>query len=177
VRKRYATLVALLLALAVSLLPWQAAAADMGPKPTMNFTFTQGGPGPQLSILSGTLYECQQADCSDAQPLKKNMGPQRFTCDDSGCNSMSYGYAPYHRIEIAFSDGKTRQSNIFRTAGFSSVYKVTVRQDDLLVETDVLASAPASMWIGIVLGVCCCLAFLLVVAVIVIVVVRRNSKK
>jgi hypothetical protein len=45
-----------------------------------------------------------------------------------------YGFASYHTLEIEFTDGKTRASNIFETAGFDSKYKVTVGPDDLLVE-------------------------------------------
>ena len=175
-RKRTALITLFLLVPALSLLPLQAAMADTGPKPTMNFTFTQGGPGPQLSILGGTLYECQQADCSDAEPLKKNMGPQHFSCGESACDSTAYGYSPYHRIEIAFSDGKTRQSNIFQTAGFNSTYKVTVRADDLLVEANILASTPGNIWIGMVLSLCCCLVFVLAVVVVVVLLVRRSKK-
>ena len=175
-RKDYAIIVLVLLVLGLSTIPGQPAAADTGPKPTMNFTFTQGGAGPQLTILGGTLYECQQADCSDAEPLKKNMGPQHFSCVESTCDSTSYGYSPYHRIEIAFSDGKTRKSNIFQTAGFNSTYTVTVRADDLLVEANILASTPGNIWIGIALSFCCCLVFALVVVVVVVLLVRRSKK-
>ncbi|MGC1374862.1 MAG: hypothetical protein WA821_01480, partial [Anaerolineales bacterium] len=126
--------------LVLSLLAVQPVAADTGPKPTMDFTFTQVGAGPQLTITGGTQFECEQADCSDAQPFKK-LGPQHFWCDAAACHSIGYVYSPYHRLEIDFSDGKTRLSNIFQTAGFNAEYNVTIRPDDLLVEA---ASAPAS---------------------------------
>jgi hypothetical protein len=61
-------------------------------------------------------------------------GPQRFTCEVNSCRATAYGFAAYHRIELEFSDGKTRQSNIFETAGFDSKYMVTIRPDDLVVE-------------------------------------------
>jgi hypothetical protein len=177
-RKRVATIAILLLGLGLSLLPLQPALADTGPKPTMDFTFIQAIPGPQLTITDGTLYECQQSDCSDAQPLKKNMGPQRFRCEASSCNSLAYGYAPYHRIEIAFSDGKTRRSNIFQTAGFDSSYKVTIRPDDLLVEaTNIPIPFSGLTLAGAGLLIFCCLGFLLIVAVIIILLLRRRSNK
>jgi hypothetical protein len=117
------------------LLPAQVALADTGPKPTMAFVFQQELPAPagQVTITSGTLYECEQSDCRDAAPLEA-MGPQRFTCESTTCYAMAYGFSPYHRLEIHFSDGQTRQSNVFETAGFDSRYTVTVRPDDLLVE-------------------------------------------
>ena len=115
------------------LLPARVALADTGPKPTMDFAFQQELPAEQVTITSGTLYECEQSDCRDAAPLEE-MGPQRFTCESTTCYAMAYGFSPYHRLEIQFSDGQTRQSNVFETAGFDSRYTVTVRPDDLLVE-------------------------------------------
>lgn len=116
-------------------LPAQAALADTGPKPTMDFQFQQEMTDePPVTILSGVLYECEQADCSDAAPLEEG-GPQRFTCEINSCYAMAYGFADYHQIELEFSDGKTRSSNIFETAGFDSKYLVTIRPDDLVVES------------------------------------------
>jgi hypothetical protein len=115
------------------LLPAPIVLADTGPKPTMEFAFQQELPGEPVTITSGILYECQQPDCGDAAPLEEG-GPQRFTCEADSCYALAYGFASYHRLEIQFSDGQTRQSNIFETAGFDSTYMVTIRPDDLLVE-------------------------------------------
>lgn len=169
-----------LLWFALALTPFRSVAADTGPKPTMDFTFVQGIPGQQLSILSGTLFECEQSDCSDAKPLV-TAGPQHFSCDAAACSALAYGFSPYHRLEIQFSDGKTRQSNIFQTAGFNSIYKVTIRPDDLLVESQFNPGnlLPTNyLPANVVLLLCACLLCLVVVVVIVIVVVvsRRRSK-
>jgi hypothetical protein len=115
------------------LLPAHIALADTGPKPTMEFEFRQELTGEQVTITAGILYECDQPDCSDAAPLEE-AGPQRFFCEADRCHATAYGFAPYHKIEIEFSDGVTRQSTIFETAGFDSRYTVTVRPEDLLVE-------------------------------------------
>jgi len=115
------------------LLPVRLVFADTGPKPTMEFTFNQELTGQILTIISGILYECDQPDCSDGAPLKE-VGPQGLYCEPQSCSAIGYGFAPYHRLEIEFSDGVTRQSNIFETAGFDSKYTVTVRPNDLLVE-------------------------------------------
>ena len=118
----------------LAILPAHAVLADTGPKPTMDFQFQQEMTGePPVTITSGILFECDQPDCSDAMPLEE-AGPQRFTCEVNSCRATAYGFAPYHRIELEFSDGKTRQSNIFETAGFDSKYMVTIRPDDLVVE-------------------------------------------
>ena len=118
----------------LALLPDQIAFADTGPKPTMDFQFRQEMTGePPLTITSGILFECGQPDCSDAMLLEEG-GPQGFFCELNSCHATAYGFARYHQIELEFSDGKTRQSNIFETAGFDSKYMVTIRPDDLLVE-------------------------------------------
>ena len=153
-------------------IPTQIARADTGPKPTMEFTFT----GEPVTIVSGTLYECDQSDCSDAAPLGE-FGPQRFTCQTDSCSALAYGFSAYHKLEIQFSDGKTRESNIFQTAGFDSVYTVTVRPDDLLVEAQFspLGALPPNITFFVLL--CCCLGFIgvLLTGLIVFLVRRRRT--
>lgn len=138
----------------LAFLPARIARADTGPKPTMDFQFRQEMTGePPRTITSGILFECDQPDCSDAAPLQEG-GPQRFTCEINSCGATAYGFARYHRIDIEFSDGKTRRSNIFETAGFDSKYMVTIRPDDLLVEGRFsLGFLPRT---AIVLLACCC---------------------
>jgi hypothetical protein len=171
----------LLLSLQI-VLPTQVVLADTGPKPTMEFEFKQELPGEPVTIISGILYECEQPDCSDATPLKE-LGPQRFTCDENSCSGLAYGFSTYHRIEIEFSDGQTRLSNIFVTAGFDSNYKVTVRPDDLLVESQFNllppavspGGAPRSILIVLVC-VCSLLGMLLAIGVVIFLVLRSRKK-
>ena len=120
--------------LLLALLPLGTVSADIGPKPTMDFEFIQQTPGAALTIAGTAIFfECEQADCQDEKPLGVG-GPQRFSCGTISCHVLAYGFTRYHRLEIQFSDGKTRKSNVFQTAHFNSVYKVTIRPDDLLVE-------------------------------------------
>ena len=155
------------------LLPAQIVLADTGPKPTMDFQFKLESNGEQVTITSGTLYECKQSDCSDAAPLQQ-LGPQGFRCDAKSCSATAYGFSDYHKLEIQFSDGKTRQSNIFQTAGFDSKYTVTVRPDDLLVEAQLTpGNFPFTSFI--VITCICALVGLSVVAVVVIFLVRRSK--
>lgn len=114
-------------------LPVHIAFADTGPKPTMEFAFNYELTGEPVTIVSGILYECDQPDCSDASSLEE-LGPQRLYCEPQSCRAIGYGFAPYHRLDIEYSDGITRSSNIFETAGFDSKYTVTVRPEDLSVE-------------------------------------------
>ena len=155
------------------LLPAQIALADTGPKPTMDFQFKTESNGELVTISSGTLYECKQSDCSDAAPLQQ-LGPQGFRCDVQSCSATAYGFSDYHKLEIQFSDGKTRQSNIFQTAGFDSKYTVTVRPDDLLVEAQLTpGNFPFTSFT--VITCICALVGLSVVAVVVIFLVRRSK--
>jgi hypothetical protein len=166
----------------LAFIPFRTVSADTGPKPTMgfDFIFEPGISGQQVTIVSGTLYECEQADCQDAKPLAQ-LGPQHFSCEATTCNALGYGFSPYHRLEIQFSDGKARQSNIFQTEGFNSTYKVTVRPDDLLVEGQFNPAnlLPINSFPVSVVLLCACLLCLIVVVIVVVVilVVKRRSKK
>jgi len=164
----------LLLLSFAALPPARVALADTGPKPTMDFEFKQELTGEQVTITSGILYECEQPDCSDASPLEE-LGPQGFTCEANSCHALAYGFSPYHRLEIQFSDGQTRESNIFETAGFESRYTVTVRPEDLLVEAQFsLGVFPRT---GTILVAClCALIGVGLVVGLIIFISRRSSK-
>jgi hypothetical protein len=113
-------------------LPTNHVDADIGPKPSMDFEF-EYETGQTLEIVNGVLYECNQADCSDAEPLEE-LGPQGFSCTTVSCSSMAYLYSDFHRLVIRFSDGKERQSNIFQSDSFDAIFRVVVQENDLVVE-------------------------------------------
>jgi hypothetical protein len=159
----------------LTLLPVQTVLADTGPKPTMDFAFEQEATGEQLTITSGTLYECEQSDCSDAIPLQEG-GPQRFTCEATRCHALAYGFAPHHKISIEFSDGKTRQSNIFQTAGFDSSYTVTIRPDDLLVEAQFSLGFLPPVFLIIIVACLCVLVGMGTLVGLVVFLIRRSNK-
>jgi len=99
-----------------------------------------------------------------------------LTCDVRSCNAMAYGFSSYHRLEIQFSDGKTRQSNIFQTAGFDSRYTVTINQDDLSVEAQFSPGVfPPTMMI--LIACACILIAGAVVISLAIFLIRRSQKK
>ena len=159
----------------LGLLPAQTVLADTGPKPRMDFQFRQEMTGePPVTIVSGVLYECDQTDCSDAAPIEE-VGPQGFRCEVISCSALAYGFAPYHRIEVEFSDGKTRQSNVFETAGFESNYTVTIRPDDLFVEAHfTLGGFPRT---ALILTACFCAVVGVGLVLGLIVVLLRRAKK
>ncbi|NPV57012.1 MAG: hypothetical protein HPY76_10145 [Anaerolineae bacterium] len=117
-------LVAILLALCI-----QPARADIGPKPSMTFTFVYEIP--EVEVVSGVMLECGQSDCSDGAPLKE-LGPQHFTCQEGDCDALAYGFADYHQLVIEFAD-QTRESNIFSAEAFAAQLDVTVYEDHLEV--------------------------------------------
>ena len=179
----------LLLILILLFMPANIAFADTGPKPTMEFEFAQDLPDGEVTITTGILYECDQPDCSDAAPLEE-LGPQRFVCESLSCSALAYGFSPFHKLEIQFSDGKTRQSNIFETGGFDSFYLVTVRSDDLLVELTSATAAPTNesfepqpggdgfpRTASIILVCICAATGGLVLIGLIVFVVRRSAKK
>jgi len=164
----------LLFSLMQFLLPSHDVLADTGPKPSMEFAFKQELTGEQVTIISGILYECDQPDCSDASSLEE-LGPQRFYCEAESCRALAYGFAPYHRLEIEFSDGVTRESNIFETTGFDSKYTVTVNPDDLQVDAQLsLGVLPP---IAIIAVTCICVLVGLALIVGLIILIRRRSAK
>ncbi len=148
--------------------------ADTGPKPSMEFAFKQELTGEQVTIVSGILYECDQPDCSDAAPLEK-LGPQGLYCEVESCRALAYGFAKYHRLEIEFSDGVTRESNIFETLGFDSKYTVTIRSNDLLVEAQLSLGVLPSIAIIAITCICVLVGLGLIVGLIVL--IRRRSAK
>jgi hypothetical protein len=104
--------------------------ADTGPKPGMAFSFSFGRPG--LTISKGALLQCQRADCGDARPLQR-LGPQGLNCGARFCGATAYGFAPFNRLEVTLSDGRTLRSNIFSPHGLNASYRVVVRAKTLEV--------------------------------------------
>ena len=162
------------LLLFLSFFPPAAVSADVGPKPTMDFTFKQEFPGSPVTIMSGILFECNQSDCQDAKPLQE-MGPQRFSCAANNCSALAYGFSTYHRLELTFSDGKTRQSNVFRTTQFQARYQVTIRQDDLLVQSRFSLNLFTPLTYILLCGGC--LVGIAILVIMIVLVVRRTRNK
>jgi len=121
----------ILLGLFVAAIPSQSVQADTGPKPSMQFIFTSRI-RPVPTIISGQLILCKDEACVQSEPLQE-LGPQRFECQDDSCYSVAYGTSPYYRLEIEFSDGMTRQSNIFTKRAYFANYLVTIEEQSLEV--------------------------------------------
>jgi len=173
--RRMALRMLILFMAAATAIPSQTVRADTAPKPTMQFEFEyEISPAP--SIVSGIQEECYQADCSDAHPLMKG-GPQHFACTTVDCSSLAYSYSEYHRLKITFSDGKTRQSNVFSKRFFYASYRVTVRENDLLVEEQRGTGMPfpySLLWYTVE-GIILCPALLLPAVLLIVLAVRASE--
>ncbi len=167
--------VLILIAILLVLLPLGTVSAD-APPPFIDFEFQPQTSGAALTILSGTLYDCYQPDCQDAVPFQVT-GGQQF-CYITRCHALG-DISPYHRLEIQFSDGKTRQSNVFQGASSTyTVYEVTIRPDDLLVETQSTSGYQSAPDFFKPLAIICgCLAGILVIVILLIIFLIRRSRK
>jgi hypothetical protein len=164
----------ILFLLLLAFIPFNTVQADVGPKPTMDFTFKQTFTGAPVTIVSGTLFECAQSDCLDAKPLVQE-GPQHFSCDPSSCSALAYGFSSFNRLEIVFSDGKTRQSNIFKTTQFQASYHVSIRQDDLLVSPTFSLNLFTPLTYILLCGGC--LIGIVLLIVVIVLLIRHSSRK
>ena len=121
-----------LLSLILAAIPFEKVRADAGPHPSMRFVFSSQI-NPKPAIVSGKLLNCQDEGCIQFEPLRE-IGPQRFECQPYSCYSTAYSSSPYYQLEIEFSDGVTRQSNIFTKRAFAAHYQVTILAQSLEVE-------------------------------------------
>jgi hypothetical protein len=153
--------------------PFLPVSADAGPKPSMDFTFKQAVPGQAITIISGTLFECELADCLDAKPLLQ-MGPQHFSCDSSRCSALAYGFSPYHQLEIQFSDGKVRKSNVFTKDQFQAKFLVTIQEDDLVVKS----TFHLDIFTPLTYVLLCsgCLLGIVLIIVVIVLFIRRSKR-
>lgn len=175
--------------LLLALLPWQRSLAATPSPENMDFIFTQSFSGDQVTIVGpGKMYDCgEDPSCQSARELSST----DFFCKYLECIAHVTERGRWARLEIQFSDGQTRQSNVFGyIGGLSAKYAVTIRSGDLLVQADSSELPPTSTPIvspsGISSGfpsrayaialACACLLLLVVIVVIAVVFVLRRRK-
>lgn len=152
IQRRYRIALAMVLVL-IGLGLANNVSADVGPKPRMEFTLDYAMEE-HPAIVAATLLECSDPACVDAEPLPE-LGPQGITCTADTCSSIAYGYRPYHRLVLTFSDGIVRESPPFTKQRFVAHYRVTVRERDLEIrETWGLPNSPLWLLAGSV-GLLC----------------------
>jgi hypothetical protein len=173
-KKLYVLIVVALLAL----IPTQRGRADMAPKPIMDFEFVYETDSP-LQITDGELLVCEDAACSQAISPEELDPYGYFRCDSESCKSISYDFpGQQYYLIITFSDGEVRESNLFSKDGYEVYYRVTVREDTLLVE-EVGRIKRDSIFIVFILGIYITVGGLLVglftIAIVVVVTWREKD--
>ena len=157
----------MLIPILLVLLPFGKVSAD-APPPSMDFEFYPQTSGVTITILSATLYGCEGSDCQNPIPIP-------ISCGDSNCHANA-GYSS-NRLEVHFSDGKTRRSNVFQSTSAHTVYKVTIRPDDLLVETQSTSGYQSASGFFELAIICVCLAGILILVILLIIFLIRRSRK
>jgi hypothetical protein len=85
-----------------------------------------------ITIIDGHFFECFDPDCIELiEPT--NTWPE-FTCELDECYGGNFGYGDYYKIIITFSDGISRESNIFEKKHYNAEYIVTIYPNSLYVE-------------------------------------------
>ncbi|MDR0734590.1 MAG: hypothetical protein LBG16_02675 [Elusimicrobiota bacterium] len=111
-----------------------AARADIMPEPQIIYEFNYQTPQ-ALEIVpeaSGQI-QCEDIMCMEAKPLTA-YGLQKLRCTKTGCRAVSYNFAPYQKLAVTFSDGKTRVSQIFKAPReLRSAMRVNVKEEGLEV--------------------------------------------
>lgn len=177
-KKRYTLMNIILLILIVGLgIPIDSAKADMGPKPTADFDFIFETSN-DLEIIEAALMQCETIKCLHPQKLEE-LGPQGFSCELERCTSMAYGYMDFLYLEITFSDGETRFSNVFEKEYFNSLYQVTVFQEDLMVEEtggqlNEMTKILLVSFIGVCLFSCILISGLVILIVFIVKIIKKK---
>ena len=129
--------------LIILFIPSGVAIADAGPKPTLEFHFSnlddQG-----ISIVSANFLACKDVQCLETQQLE--WYPMAgLTCKEDTCSGTLYFYSGPMRLNVVFSDNQARSSNPFTVPAMRNVYSVRVGEADLVVTRNAYLSNNA-MW-------------------------------
>ena len=131
--------------------------ADVSPKPEMEFAFIYNtAQKTPIDPLHSEQIQCSDNQCIESKPLGV-YGLQKLYCQPEGCFSIAYDYDNYQKLIIAFTDGTTRESNVFASPNtLRARFNVYVNEDDLTVEpsaqkADSRAWARRDAWISLAL--------------------------
>jgi hypothetical protein len=90
------------------------AVADIMPEPQIIYIFKYSTPNAlKINPESSEQIQCADALCMEQSPLGI-YGLQRLNCTDEKCFAASYEFKPFQKLVVGFSDGKIRESQIFK---------------------------------------------------------------
>ena len=129
--------------------------ADVFPKPEVHFSFIYNTENkPLIDPAHSEQIQCKDSLCLESDPLGA-YGVQKLTCGAGQCTSTAYRFDPYQKLVISFTDGSSRESNIFRLPkDLYTRYNVYVQDNKLLVEPSgyhpsVEERLTPSMWLAL----------------------------
>lgn len=112
----------------------QPAYADIGPQPTLAFTWDLSAWEYAPVIEQVNLYECgDDPTCSEPE-LVEELAAQRMTCDETGCFAMVYNGGGYWQLEMDVN-GATLISAPFEKGSYDSDHTVIIYADRLDIVT------------------------------------------
>ncbi|MBN2086629.1 MAG: hypothetical protein JW748_15545, partial [Anaerolineales bacterium] len=174
IHRRSLRMLLALFVLVLAAVPLRAVRADTAPKPTMEFKF-EYETSQATSIVSAILEECSDSDCSASYPFSQG-GPAHFTCGGRQCDALGYSFSDYQRLSVTFSDGVTRQSNVFTKRFFYARYSVAVRENDLLVTEQAGEIEPFFSLYWFLLGGAVLLAVGFLVSIVLLIVIALRGR-
>lgn len=106
--------------------------AEIAPTPQIIYNFNYLTPSP----LTIDPTESEQIQCDDNQCLSQEplgiYGIQKLYCDTDSCRALSYSFKPYQKLVVKFSDGKKRETNVFKApSSLRSAVQINVGEDSL----------------------------------------------
>lgn len=106
--------------------------ADIAPTPQITYNFNYLTAEPLNIDPSGSeQIQCDDNQCLSAQPLG-TYGIQKLYCTSSSCHAISYSFKPYQKLIVKFSDGKKRETGVFKTPyTLRSAVQINVGEDSL----------------------------------------------
>lgn len=116
--------------------------ADIAPTPQIIYNFNYLN-GTNLTIDPDNSEQIQCADnqCLSAEPLGK-YGIQKLYCNSDSCFAFAYAFKPYQKLVIKFSDGKKRETPIFKApTNLRNAIQINVKDDSM--EAIALPQKPA----------------------------------
>lgn len=118
----------------------------ISPNPQMEFSFTFNTPTPlTIDAVRSEQIQCTDSLCLSAKPLG-DYGAQRMDCTEKACRSVAYEYDPFQKLIITFSDGVTRESQVFATPkSLHTSFNVVVDGDKLIVHKTI-AQPEVPVW-------------------------------
>ncbi len=106
--------------------------ADIAPTPQIIYNFNYlTAETLNIDPSESEQIQCEDNQCLSSQPLG-TYGIQKLYCTTSSCHAISYSFKPYQKLIVKFSDGKKRETDVFKTPRtFRSAVQINVGEDSL----------------------------------------------